>query len=439
MEPHDLDSCCNPDTCPDEPPPRDRMSPATRALHDAIDARARETGIPWLHPDEPTVQVDLGSGAPMVAWQERKGELTFGGEECWAELPPIYARYGTPQTLQLIRAVKAMEHARAALVADCGMQAIALTFDVLMQPGAHAVLMRQVYAKTANYLELLASRIGGRVTVVDDGDWEALQAAIEPKTVLLFAETFTNPRLRAQDPERLGALVQRARREVAPDLHLILDTTIASPWGLKQPALSWPGVDVIASSGTKSAGGQDLDLWGYIATNDVDLANQLMDLMAMRGGIVESRRAAVIAEGLPSRAPADFERRCRTATAVAEFLARHPRVSEVFHPSRPDHPDRAAIEAHYRYPGSLLSFRVAGADEDETGRMADRIAQTGIIRYALSFDGLVSKVNHHKTVSEFFTPAPVLRRNGFDRLIRLAVGLEGETDLRACLGWALKG
>jgi len=415
------------------------MSSATRTLHDAIDARARATGIPWLHPGGPTIQLDQGGSGPIVAWQERKGELTFSGEACWAELPPIYARYGTPQTLELIRAVKAMEKAQAALVTDCGMQAIALTFDTLMQPGAHAVLMRQVYAKTATYLELLASRIGGRVTVVDDGDWEGLRAAIEPKTALLFAETFTNPRLRAQNPERLGALAQRARREIAPDLRLILDTTIASPWGLKQPALSWPGVDVIASSGTKSAGGQDQDLWGYIATNDVGLANQIMDLMAMRGGIVESRRAAVIAEGLSSRAPADFERRCRTATAVAEFLARHPRVSEVFHPSRPDHPDRATVEAYYRYPGSLLSFRVAGADEQETSRVADRIAQTGIIRYALSFDGLVSKVNHHKTVSEFFTPDPVLRRNGFDRLVRLGIGLEDETDLCACLGWALKG
>ena len=83
------------------------------------------------------------------------------------------------------------------------MQATALVFDVLMEPGAHAVLMRQVYNKTRSYLEWLAQRIGGAVTIVDDGDWRALAAAIRPETRLVFAETFTNPLVRAQD---LGAL-----------------------------------------------------------------------------------------------------------------------------------------------------------------------------------------------------------------------------------------
>ena len=65
------------------------------------------------------------------------------------------------------------------------------------------------------------------------------------------------------------------------------------------------------------------------------------------------------------------------------------------------------------------------------------LATTTIVRYALSFDGLATKVNHHKTVSEYFTPAEQLRRNGFDRLIRLAVGLEDADDLIAALNWTL--
>ena len=62
---------------------------------------------------------------------------------------------------------------------------------------------------------------------------------------------------------------------------------------------------------------------------------------------------------------------------------------------------------------------------------------TGVVRYALSFDGLVTKVNHHTTVSEYFTPAPRLRRQGIDRLVRLAVGTEDPVDLIASLAWAL--
>ena len=109
----------------------------------------------------------------------------------------------------------------------------------------------------------------------------------------------------------------------------------------------------------------------------------------------------------------------------------------MFHPSLPTHPDAEAISRQYLRPGSLLSFRVAGADESRTRHVADVLATSTIVRYALSFDGLATKVNHHKTVSEYFTPESELRRNGFDRLIRLAVGLEDPDDLIAVLNWTL--
>ncbi|MGH9346015.1 MAG: PLP-dependent transferase, partial [Vicinamibacterales bacterium] len=119
------------------------------------------------------------------------------------------------------------------------------------------------------------------------------------------------------------------------------------------------------------------------------------------------------------------------------FLAAHPLVSDVFHPSLPAHPDAAAIARLYVRTGSLLSFRVRDADEDRTRHLADVLATCVIVRYALSFDGPTTKVNHHRTVSEYFTPLEQLRRNGFDRLIRLAVGLEDPDDLCAVLNWTL--
>src|SRR4029078_4347165 len=75
--------------------------------------------------------------------------------------------------------------------------------------------------------------------------------------------------------------------------------------------------------------------------------------------------------------------------------------------------------------------------EDRTRHFADVLATTVIVRYALSFDGLATKVNHHRTVSEYSPPLPQLQRNGFDRLIRLAVGLEDADDLIAALNWTL--
>jgi cystathionine beta-lyase/cystathionine gamma-synthase len=85
----------------------------------------------------------------------------------------------------------------------------------------------------------------------------------------------------------------------------------------------------------------------------------------------------------------------------------------------------------------MVSFRVKDADETRTRHYADVLATTVVVRYALSFDGLATKVNHHKTVSEYFTPPEQLRRNGFDRLIRLAVGIEDADDLIAALNWTL--
>ena len=430
----ELAAWLDPVGCPTERPPLASMSSRTRTLHEGLDAHARRTGLPYLNPDEPTVQLDLFGSARAIAWQEGKAAFLFASEGCWSELPHLYARYGTTATSALISALKQLEGASSVLVGDSGMQVTALAFDVLLTPGSHAVLMRQVYNKTRSYLSWLADRVGGRVTIVDDGDHAALAAAVTAETRFVFAETFTNPLVRAQDLDCLRQVVAD-RQRTARSLKLVIDSTIATPWAFKQPLLD-QGVDIVLGSGTKSLGGTDRDLWGYIATRDTQFANAVMDLMAMRGGILDWRRAAAILPGL-AVAEARHAQRSATATRIATFLSAHPRVSEVFHPSLPTHPDADAIAKQYVRHGSMVSFRVAGADEDHTRHVADVLATSTIVRYALSFDGLATKVNHHKTVSEYFTPAPELKRNGFDRLIRLAVGMEDADDVIAALNWTL--
>jgi cystathionine beta-lyase/cystathionine gamma-synthase len=249
----------------------------------------------------------------------------------------------------------------------------------------------------------------------------------------VFAETFTNPLMRAQDVPALAAAIRGAGSRA----RLVIDSTIATPWAFDRGnTLLAQGAAVVIGSLTKALGGRDLALGGYIATDDSELGNQLMDLLAMRGGILDDARADRIAAGL-AEAERDHARRCATAVEVAAFLAAHPRVERVFHPSLPDHPDAAAIARDYRRTGSIVSFRVAGADEDRHRHIADVLVSTGVPRYALSFDGPATKVNHHRTVSEYFTPPEALARAGIDRLVRLGVGLEDPADLIACLGWTL--
>ena len=422
---------------PAEPPPRAAMNPATRTLHDAIDATMRRLGHPYLHPDGETLQLDLFGSEPMVRWQERKAAAVFLAGEAWSDLPQTYGRYGTESGRLLLAEVRRLEHAAGALLTDGGMQACALACDVLFAPGSHAVVTRSVYNKTKSYLQRLAGRQGGEVTLVDDGDLDAVGRALRPDSTVLFTETYTNPHTRAVDPPALAAVAARARAAGAGRLRVVVDNTIATPWGLRLPLLSVPGIDVVVASGTKALAGQDRDMWGYLASNHVDLVNEAMDLQAMRGGILDWRRARAILAGLAG-ARTRFERRCATAAAVARFLAGHPRVAEVLHPSLPGHPDAAAIARHYRLPGSMVSFRLRdAADEQATRHFCDVLAMTGVPRYALSFDGLATKINHHRSVSEYFTAEAEVRRTGLDRLVRLGIGMEDAGDLAACLNWAL--
>ena len=402
------------------------MSATTRALHEAVNANA-----PFLHPERRTIQRDLVDSSNVVSWQEAKARFIALGDGAWSELPHLYARYGTPGTAELIGELRRLEHATCGFVTDCGMQAVALVADVLLTHGAHAVVMRQVYNKTRAFFEASAKRVGGSITLVDDGDLAALAAALRPETRFVFAETYTNPLTRAQD---VPALVEITHR--IPGARLVLDTTIVSPWGLRARPLD-QGVDVVVTSMTKSVGGQDAAMGGYIVTNDAELGNQIMDLIAMRGGILDDERARRVTQNL-AVAENNHARRCKTAAKVAAFLAGHPRIERVFHPSRPDHPDAAVIARDYVRTGSLLAFRVKDLDEVGHGALADRLVSTGVPRYALSFDGLVTKVNHHKTVSEYFTPPDVVKRLGIDRLIRLGIGLEDADDLIACLAWTLQ-
>jgi len=415
----------DPASAPAERPALTAMGTATRELHDGVNANA-----PWLHPERRTIQRDLGDSRNVVAWQEGKAAFVREGKGTWSQLPHLYARYGTVGTTELIDKLRALEHASIGFVTDCGMQAVALVSDVTISNGAHAVVMRQVYNKTRAFFESSAKRVGATITLVDDGDLAALAAALRPETRLVFGETFTNPLGRAQDIPALVELVHRV-----PNARLVIDSTIATPWGLRTPLLD-QGVDVVTGSMTKALGGQDAALGGYIATHDAELGNQVMDLIAMRGGILDDDRARRVLANLDN-AERTHARRCATAARVAAYLGAHPRVERVFHPSRPDHPDAAIIARDYQRTGSLLAFRVAGADEAAHGRIADTLVSCGVLRYALSFDGLVTKVNHHKTVSEYFSTPEAVARLGIDRLVRLGIGLEDPDDLIACLNWTL--
>lgn len=418
------------------PPSLSTMHPQTRTLHEGIDANIRRSGKPVLHPNSNTILPDLIGGQPMIAWQEGKATMAFLQETCWAELPPVYARYGTDETLALIQQIRALYQAQAAVVTDCGAQAVSLAIDAVMRPGDHAILARQIYGKSRTYLEWMAQRQGCTITVVDHIDAATLHAHVQPNTRMVLGETFSNPLTRALDPDAVSDAVVALRASTAPDLMVVIDDTIATPWGPSVPFTNREGIDVVVGAGTKAVAGQDQDLMGYIVSNHIGLMNLVMDLQAMRGGALSWRSAKVISEGL-EEASRLHATRCHNAGIIAAHLASHPQILAVHHPTLPDHPEHDVVQRAYQRPGSMVSFQIRDLDEDATLHFCNVLAMTTIVRYALSFDGLVTKVNHHRTVSEYFTPAPRLVTQGIDRIVRLGLGVEHPDDIIAALDWAL--
>ena len=216
------------------PPERARMALATRQLHESVDAGMRRRHGAFLNPDGESIQVDLLGSQRMIEWQEEKARRSFLGEACWSELPTVYARYGSESARKLLDAVKTLERADAAVLTDSGMQACALLADVLVTPGAEVVVSRGTYNKTKSYLKRLAERQGGLVKLIEDGSLSSVERALTGDTRVVFVETYSNPLTRAVDIAGLTDVVSRAKG-ANPALRLVVDNTVATPWGVKKP------------------------------------------------------------------------------------------------------------------------------------------------------------------------------------------------------------
>ena len=301
------------------------------------------------------------------------------------------------------------------------------------QPGAHAVVMRQVYNKTRTFLEWSAKRVGATITLVDDGDLAALAAALRPETAVRVRRDVHQP----ADPRAGRAGARRARARV-PGARLVLDTTIASPWAFARAAARAAASHVVVGSrdqGARRPGHRarrlHRDERRRARQPDHGPDRDARRHPRRRARPPRRRRTSPLAERAP-RAPLRDRRAGRRVPRGAS--AGRARVPSVAARSSRRRGDRARLRAH------RLAARVPrpGADEAAHGALADVLVSTGVPRYALSFDGLATKVNHHKTVSEYFTPPDVVKRLGIDRLIRLGIGLEDADDLIACLNWTLQ-
>jgi cystathionine gamma-synthase len=239
---------------------------------------------------------------------------------------------------------------------------------------------------------------------------------------LIWVETPTNPLLSIADIAGLAALAHDA------GALLVVDNTFASPY-LQQPLAL--GADVVVHSSTKYLGGHSDIIGGAAVVADPELAQSLAFLQNATGAVAGPFDAWLTLRGIKTLA-VRMDRHSASALRVAEMLASHPAVAEVYYPGLESHPGHEAAAKQMRGSGGMVSFRVR-AGEEEAVAICGR---TRLFTLAESLGGVESLIEHparmtHSSVagSELEVPAD---------LIRLSVGLEScddlLEDLRAALG-----
>ena len=306
-----------------------------------------------------------------------------------------------------------------------GMAATATALE-LLDAGAHVVTGDDLYGGSWRLFERVRRRsMGLDFAYVDLSDLAAVEAAITPKTRMLWVETPTNPLMKLADIAALSTLAK------ARGLLLVVDNTFATPFCQQPLAL---GADIVMHSATKYLNGHSDIIGGALVTGDADLASRIKFLQNSVGGVMGPFDAFLANRGLKTLG-LRMKAHCGNALAVARWLEDRAGVEEVIYPGLISHPqhDLAARQMAGGF-GGMVSLRLAG-DLERTKRVLERVE---VFTLAESLGGVESLVNHPAIMTHASVPKEVREAGGVtDTLIRLSVGVEEVEDLIADLDQAL--
>jgi len=333
-----------------------------------------------------------------------------------------YSRTANPTRRALEECLAALENGTSALAFASGMAAEDCLLRVLCRPGDHVLIPADAYGGTFRLFDKVLSRWGVSYGTVRQNDLEAVdQAAAGRKPKLIWAETPTNPLLSVID---IRALAEVAHAHQAL---LVTDNTFASPY-LQQPLDL--GADIVVHSTTKYLGGHSDVVGGAVVVKDPALAADLAFTQNATGGVAGPFDAWLTLRGVKTLA-VRMERHCANATRVAEMLAAHPAVSEVFYPGLPGHPDHKIAAIQMRGFGGMVSFRVAAGPD----KAVEICGRTRLFTLGESLGGVESLIEHPARMTHASASGSPLEVPA--DLVRLSVGLEDVGDLLADLRQAL--
>ncbi|MFU8853463.1 trans-sulfuration enzyme family protein [Micromonospora sp. SL1-18] len=357
--------------------------------------------------------IDLSTTNPLPS-VESGGDayetLATGGT-----LPPggsaVYQRLWNPTVARFETALATLEGTAEAVAFASGMAALTATLLAATRDGKrHVVAVRPLYGGTDH---VLATGLLG--TDVTWARADQVAAAIRPDTALVIVETPANPTLDLVD---IGALAT-----AAGDVPLLVDNTVATPV-LQQPARH--GATLVLHSATKSIGGHGDVLAGAVAC-DPAWATRLRQVRAVTGAILHPLGAYLLHRGLQTL-PLRVRAQQAGAEKLATWLAGHPNVERVHHPTL--HDPAGLVGRQMSGTGSLLAFEVRG------GAPAAAIVAGAcrLITHAVSLGGVDTLIQHPASLTH--RPVEGDAKPG-GALLRLSVGLEDPEDLRVDLEQAL--
>ena len=334
----------------------------------------------------------------------------------------MYPRYfNTPNQKAVVEKLVALENAEAGLIMSSGMAAILTSIFAMMKKSDHAIFQNDLYGGTHSAVVNELPRYGMEFSLVDGADPKNFEKAIRPETKIIYIETPSNPTLKITD---IKAVVSIAKKH---GLITIIDNTFASPANQNPIDL---GIDIVTHSGTKYIGGHSDICCGAVLTSNTLCATIRHSAMHF-GGSLDAHTCWLVERSLKTLV-IRVRQQNNNAMAIAEFLANDHRVSKVYYPGLPTHPDHAIAKA--QMPGGfggMLSFEVKGDAHKFMGKLQ-------LIKRAISLGGVETTITSPAKTSHIKMSATEREAIGVtDKLVRLSVGIEEVGDLIADINEAL--
>lgn len=332
----------------------------------------------------------------------------------------IYSRFTNPTVTGFQDRLAALEGAEACVATASGMSAILATAMALLKSGDHIVSSSGVFGATVQLFSTILSKFGVETEYVDGSDTKAWKAALRPNTRFLYLETPSNPLTEVFDIQALAHLAHGA------GALLVVDNCFCTP-ALQRPIDL--GADLVIHSATKYLDGQGRVLGGAVLGRRDLVMDGIYGFLRTAGPSLSPFNAWVLLKGLETLR-IRMEAQSQSALELARWLEAHPRVSKVYYPGLPSHPQHALAARQQRLGGAVVSFEVEGG----RGAAWNLIDSTRMISITANLGDTKTTITHPATTTHGRISDAARARAGItDGLVRIAVGLESEKDIRADL------